>query len=87
MHLTLSHPEPLTGGAVGSYRIRVSRRQHSGGALTVIREQELFGNGPFEIDGVADARPGEVVPTGAEYVVQLIDPVGRSSDTVTGQVL
>ena len=87
VHLTLSHPEPLTGGAVGSYRIRVSRRQHSGGALTVIREQELFGNGPFEIDGVADARPGEVVPTGAEYVVQLIDPVGRSSDTVTGQVL
>lgn len=83
VRLTLSHISALTGGSIGAYRIRLSRRQQAGGALALIREDEISGEGPFDISGSLDSNPGETVPFEAEYVVELIDPVGRSSAPVT----
>lgn len=85
--LTLSHINALTGGTIGAYHIRLSRRQQAGGALALVREEEISGDGPFDISGVLETNPAETVPFEAEYVAELIDPVGRSSAPVTGTMI
>lgn len=74
--LSISHNEPLNGGALGSYRLRIMRRFSSVSSLKVLRELEISGDGPFVISGHDDS---ETVPIGTEYVLELIDPLGRVS--------
>lgn len=84
--VTLSHPDTLDGGSVGTFRIRVSRRPASGEPLRLLNEVEVEGNGPHKISGHSPDDSGEVVVVGSEYVVKLIDPVGRTSPSVTAVV-
>ncbi len=74
--LNISHNEPLNGGALGSYRLRIMRRFSSVSSMEVLRELEISVDGPFVISGHDDS---ETVPVGTEYVLELIDPLGRVS--------
>ena len=80
--LTLSHPDDLSGGAVGEFRVRISRRDAPGAPLARVIEATLAGASPFKF---ADD-PALTVPFGAEYVVELVDPVGRVSPQAVGVV-
>ncbi len=84
--LTVSHPDELTGGPIGAFTLRLARRPAPGSPLTMLREQDVYGAGPHEVSGLAADDAGEVVPVGAEYVVELVDPVGRVSPRATAVV-
>ncbi|MDN3552027.1 hypothetical protein QWY74_00840 [Halomonas almeriensis] len=78
VQITFSHPDELSGGSVGSYRLRLSRRLTSGAPLELLRDETISGSGPFVIhDEASDSTP---VPVGTEYRIELIDPLGRASD-------
>jgi hypothetical protein len=84
--LTLSHPQPLNGGEVGSYRLRILRRKSAAAALELLREQDVSGDAPFSVSGVADEDPLETVPVNTEYVIELFDPLGRSSGATSATI-
>jgi hypothetical protein len=84
--LTLDHPQQLSGGAIGRYRVRVARRAAAGQPLVSLGEIDVFGEGPHTVPGVSADDPTEVVAHGAIYQVEVIDPIGRVSDPVTGVV-
>ncbi|WP_289019758.1 hypothetical protein [Desulfobacter postgatei] len=78
VEITLTHPETLDGGAIGDFRLRVMRRLTKSSPLENLREDVLAGSSPFTISGLRD--PAETIPADTEYQLQLIDPLGRSSD-------
>lgn len=83
VRVTLSHPDSFNGGSIGTFRIRVSRRPATGEPLRLLNEVEVDGDGPHKVSGHAPGGSGEVVRAGTEYVVTLIDPLGRTSPSVT----
>ncbi|RTR06886.1 hypothetical protein [Halomonas nitroreducens] len=77
VQITFSHPDELSGGSVGSYRLRLSRRLASDAPLELLRDEAIGGSGPFVVsDEASDSTP---VPVGTEYLVELVDPLGRAS--------
>jgi hypothetical protein len=77
VQITFSHPDEMSGGSVGSYRLRLSRRLASDAPLELLRDEAINGSGPFVIsDEASDSTP---VPVGTEYLVELVDPLGRAS--------
>ena len=83
VEITLNHPDALDGGAVGNYTLRVMRRNSANSVLTILREQTLTGSGPFTVSGLVDDDPAEAVPEDTEYLLELIDPLGRASETTS----
>lgn len=77
VQITFSHPDELSGGSVGSYRLRLSRRLASDSPLELLRDETISGSGPFVISD--EASNGTPVPVGTEYLVELVDPLGRAS--------
>ncbi|MGB6231737.1 MAG: hypothetical protein WBF53_16595 [Litorimonas sp.] len=69
--------EPLTGAEVGSYRIRVVRRDPDGGGVEVMPSVSVSGPGPFAVE-VASTAAG-TIPRGTVFTVGIIDPLERLS--------
>ncbi len=80
-----THPHVLSGGVVGSYRVRIERvtpavldadgRVVGGEQVAMLSESDIAGIGPFKlssVDGGVAARVGMV------YRVVVIDPLGRA---------
>lgn len=78
----LEHADSLSGGSIGSFRYRLSRRAGVGQPLILVREDVIEGHDVFKVSGMTDDS-SDVVAIGSEYVVELIDPVGRASAPTT----
>ena len=86
--LTLEHPnDELTGGELGSYRVRVARRIAPTDPLQFVQEADISGHEPFVLSGVLPDDAAETVPVDTEYVVELVDPLGRTSAQATATVI
>ena len=80
--ITVKHAENLGGGSIGAFRYRLSRRAGEGEPLKLVREATIEGAGSFQISGMTgDA--SDVVAIGSQYVLELIDPLGRNSAPAT----
>ncbi len=84
LKIEVTHPETLTSGALGYFRLRTARRL-PGGALQDLHEQDVTAAVPLVVQGVESA--GEVVPVGTDYVLTLIDPIGRASDPLRATLI
>ncbi len=73
--IAVSHPGPLQGGEMGDFTVRLVRRQ-PGGLPVIIHEAAIANDGSFILPGSSS---GETVPDNSEYIVILVDPIGRSS--------
>lgn len=71
VRIELSH-----SGAFGCFGLRIEPRP-PGAQLAVLREEDITNPLPLRVDGTAAA--GEIVPSGAKYVLTLIDLIGRAS--------
>lgn len=76
--VTFSHPDELSGGSVGSYRLRLTRRQTDDAPMELVRDEPISGTGPFTVsDEDSNSTP---VLSKTKYFVELIDPLGRTSE-------
>jgi hypothetical protein len=81
-----THPRKLSGGVMGSYRVRIERvtpaaldadgRVLAAEQIALLSDSEVAGVGPFKLSGV-DA--SVVARIGMIYRVVVIDPLGRES--------
>ena len=79
VELTFSHPDVLSGGVAGAYRVRVARRP-PGGAFEVLGEVPTGGGeGPYTVSGMRPGDAADQVPSGTLYRLWVIDPLGRES--------
>jgi len=67
----------LSGAEFGAYKVEILRADPTG-IIQRLREVDVSGSGPFTLLGYADD-PAEIVPVGTQYILRLIDPMGRKS--------
>jgi hypothetical protein len=79
--LQFTHPENLSGGSFGFYRVQVYRIRPVESAMTLLNEVPVSGTGPFEMVGTSSA-PTDVSPGGTIWRVIVLDPLGRASAPV-----
>ena len=76
VRIEVSHAETLASGALGYFGLRVARRLPDAEQV-ILREFDIKAPLPLKIDGTESG--GEIVPHDTEYVLTLIDPIGRAS--------
>jgi hypothetical protein len=82
--ITFTHPRVLSGGAAGSYRVRVMRRA-PGGPMEALSEVETGGAaGPYTVSGMRPGDAADQVASGTLYRLVIIDPLGRESTPAEG---
>lgn len=79
--LNFKHVESLSGGAQGSYQVRIDRRSPDA-EFAALKQIDIAGTGLFELDGAHPdpETPNEAVAPGTVYRVTIIDPLGRLSE-------
>ena len=75
--LNVKHPGSLASGASGYFSMRVARRL-PGATLEIIDESDITELPLLAINGFVSER--EVVPLGAEFILTIVDPIGRASE-------
>lgn len=83
MTVTFSHSEPLVAGAEGDYTLDVYRRTPEGSGIDSAALGSYPASAKRRPDGrfeVEDTTAG--VPAETEYMVEVIDPLGRRSARV-----
>jgi hypothetical protein len=84
VEVSFSHPRVLSGGAAGSYRVRVMRRE-PGGSMEALAEVEAGGAaGPYAVSGMRPGDAADQVASGTLYRLVIIDPLGRESAPAEG---
>ena len=73
--IAFDHAEPLAGGAMGAYRVRVERRA-PGGPMVPVGTLEV-GRPPFRASGMRADDAADLVAAGTVFRLTLIDPLGR----------
>jgi hypothetical protein len=81
-----SHSESLAGGPLGGFAVQIARRDQPGAPLRTLTTVAVTGDGPWTLSVADPAAVGEVVAAGTQYLLQLIDPIGRISAPVTAEV-
>ncbi|MGH8583584.1 MAG: hypothetical protein ACREWG_12535 [Gammaproteobacteria bacterium] len=83
-----THPRGLSGGAVGSYRVRLERIVPDRvlveslvplRAVELLSETPIVGAGPFKLRGLRADDPSDEPLETTVYSVTIIDPLGRQS--------
>lgn len=75
--IRINHPDELNGGAVGPFRLRLTRRLADDTPMELVRDEAVSGKGPFLMTDSESA--AEPVPQGTKYFAEVIDPLGRTS--------
>lgn len=73
--LVFGHKHGLSGGASGTYRVRLMRRVPKA-SMETLSEAPIAGAGPFKL---AAGDPADEVPARTVFAVVVIDPLGRES--------
>lgn len=93
--LRFTYGSDLASGALGAFTLKIARRPGPGAPLVNLDEVTVSehratglptdptGSTAFEVSGLAPGEMPTTVPTGAEYVLELIDPMGRTSAPTT----
>jgi hypothetical protein len=79
VEVSFSHPDVLSGGVAGSYRVRIARRAPDSGFELLAEVPVGGGAGPYTVSGMRPGDAADQVASGTLYRLWIIDPLGRES--------